>query len=205
MRKIIFLTLALLPLFSFSQEYSEVVQVEGKTADQLYASAKEWIAKTFVSANDVIQMDDVTAGKLIGKGYAEVANSYTTAGMMKLTMFITWKLNFTITIAVKDGRYKCDITDISVTQYVPGSQYMNDIKSPLSDYFKNKDFYKNATDPEWLFSNGDISGTTVSKSSAKQIAPIYGCYYKLIDQTDDKMKSIMLSLQQAMKTSEADW
>ena len=76
--------------------YTEVVEMPGVTKDVLYSRAYEWFAKSFVSANNVIQMQDKEAGKIIGKGcYGFDKN----------------KVNFTLSIYLKDGKYKYEITD----------------------------------------------------------------------------------------------
>lgn len=46
--KKLFLLFAFLPFFSFAQEYTEVVEMPGETADQLYSNAREWFAKSFI-------------------------------------------------------------------------------------------------------------------------------------------------------------
>ena len=45
------------------------------TKDILFVRANEWFAIKFVSANDVIQMIDKDAGKIVGKGYVKVVYS----------------------------------------------------------------------------------------------------------------------------------
>src|SRR5687768_10177439 len=59
-----------LPLDSVTNRvtFSEVVKIENATKDELFTRAREWFAKTFVSAQNVLQMDDRVSGKLIGKG-----------------------------------------------------------------------------------------------------------------------------------------
>ena len=52
MKKLI-AVLLFLPLCSFAQQYSEVIEISNKTSDQLYSTAKEWFALTFKSSNDV--------------------------------------------------------------------------------------------------------------------------------------------------------
>ena len=42
--------------------------VEGVTANELFSRAKTWAAKAYVSAKDVIQLDDRDSGRLILKG-----------------------------------------------------------------------------------------------------------------------------------------
>jgi hypothetical protein len=204
MKKLIFILCLMAPAICFTQEYSEVVQVEGKTTDQLYIAAREWFVKTFVSANDVLQMDDPVAGKLIGKGNTVISESYTSGGAIKFPMVIEFKIDFTISVAVRDGRYKCDINNIFVQPDVRDSQYKS-AKMPLFAYFKNKDYYKNGSDADWLVANGDTAGYKITKSMAKQTCVVNHAYYNMLVKTDEWFKNIMLSLQEAMKTSEADW
>lgn len=85
--------------------YTEVVQLEDTEASQilLYSRAREWYATTFRSSIFVIQMDDKELGKLIGKGNFKIAT----------TAYLTDShIDFTISVFVKDGRYKYTITDL---------------------------------------------------------------------------------------------
>ena len=66
------LILLILPLFSFGQDlnkeangYTEVIQVE-LTKDDLYQKLNEWVAVSYNSANEVIQLN--TTEKIIIKG-----------------------------------------------------------------------------------------------------------------------------------------
>ena len=83
--------------------YEEVVTVEGTYAEGIYIRANEWFAKTFNSAQDVIQMQDKEAGRIIGKGSISVT-------LMKYQQGF---FEFTISFYAKDGRYKYIITDIN--------------------------------------------------------------------------------------------
>lgn len=91
------------PLDSISKKasYSEVVNVTGKS-DQLYNKALEWFAVYFASSNDVIQIKDKEAGKIVAK-------------------FIIGNINgipptsATFIVYLKDDRYKYSINDIIYT------------------------------------------------------------------------------------------
>lgn len=89
-------------------EYKIIDSAKGITADQLYTNARAWVAKTFVSANAVLQMDDKQAGKIIGKGNMRtpVKNAF---GMVIGDDII----NFTITIDVKENKYRVILSDFS--------------------------------------------------------------------------------------------
>ncbi len=86
-------------------KFQEVVQVPGVSADALYSRAKEWFAETFVSAQDVVQLDDVANHKLIGKGITEEYSSY-------LVFDGSAHAKFTIKIECKNGRYRYSIYGI---------------------------------------------------------------------------------------------
>jgi hypothetical protein len=94
--------------------YQGVVEVAGATKEQLYTRAYEWLAKAYRSANDVIQMQDKEAGRLVGKGTASVRARGLSAGYVR----------HTLTIYLKDGRYKYVLTD-----FVHESGGMKDVYS----------------------------------------------------------------------------
>lgn len=80
--------------------YQGVVEVPSVSKDQLYVRAHEWVAKTYRSANDVIQMQDKEAGQLITKGLTRV-----TLHVMGMNAD-AGVIRHTLTIYVKDARYK---------------------------------------------------------------------------------------------------
>lgn len=107
--------------------YQEVVKVEGITKDELYIRAREWFAKTFVSAQDVIQMDDKASGKIIGKG--------SSSGFYSILMsIIPYSLTYTVSITAKDGRYRYEISPFLVDGYPTEPHYVlyNKGKGPLA-------------------------------------------------------------------------
>lgn len=86
--------------------YSEVVEVKGQTAQQLYLRAKEWYARVFNSGKAVIDLDDNVNFKLIGKGQTAFVFKNTLGGEPG------GEIHYSITLMAKDGRYKYIITDI---------------------------------------------------------------------------------------------
>lgn len=86
--------------------YSEVVFVDSLANKQeLFSRAREWFAKAYKSSTNVIQMEDKESGKIVGKALLSV--NLTSLGMQQNGGYI----NYTITIYVKDGKYKYEITD----------------------------------------------------------------------------------------------
>ena len=189
-----------LPLFSFAQEYSEVIEVPGKTADQLYSSAREWFAITFKSATDVLKMDDPVSGKLIGKGSSHISESYVTDGLIKVPIKLDWYPSFTIGISIKDGKYKCDITEIIIKSNVQGSG-IAPIEKSFKELFDQKDNFKNGRDPEWFTKNVEGAGK-LSKNMIKNSAKVYESYYNMITKTEQEFSNLLASLQKKMKETD---
>lgn len=183
MKKLL-LIFVLLPLFVFSQDYSEIVKVPGKSASQLYLSAREWFAESFKSANDVLQMDDKENGKLIGKGSMPVSVQYKSAFN---TVPIILHATFTIKVSVKDSTYKYEIGPIFID-----SGGVHSLKE-----------YQDASNPDvarqLLISQGRIKNPSdkMVKTTADFNADIYRA-------CDAEFKKTIESLKSKMKYKE-DW
>jgi hypothetical protein len=203
MKKLIFIIYCFFPALCFSQEYSEVVQIEGKTAQQLYTTAREWFAKTFVSANDVIQMEDPVSGKIIGKGSNHITESYVVGkGITVMHTKIDWYPNFTLKIEVKDGRYKYELTDIKIKS----SSEFGTAEVPFADYLAKEDEYKNGSDPEWLLANPlpEFKDFKMNKSTARIFAQTNEATYKLIQNTKTSIDNLIADLKTNMAKAESN-
>lgn len=123
-------------------DYQGVQRVDGVSKDELYIRAREWFAKTFVSAQAVIQMDDKEAGKIIGKGVAR-------SSFVMLLTPVSYTLYYTVSITVKDGRYRYEITDF-MAQGDPSKYNYSPVKVPLDAY---------AIDPKNRSKKGEYKGS----------------------------------------------
>jgi hypothetical protein len=88
--------------------FTEVVTVERTPAKELYLRAVSWLAHSVVDAESVLEVQDRESGTLISK----VAIPYepnVASSSENIRGFIT----FTVTIMVKDGRYKYMISDFT--------------------------------------------------------------------------------------------
>ena len=97
--------------------YQEVVKVDNTPQAELYNRAKSWFAKSFRSANKVLQMYDKDLGKLIGKGSEPLTYKYALVNM-------NYTLHYTLAVVVKDGRYRYEITDITVPDDDPAGYHL---------------------------------------------------------------------------------
>ncbi len=110
----IFLSILIVPLIGFSQTSANVIdaftfKLVDSTQDtkaNLYTRARQFIALEFSSAKEVIQMDDKESGKIIGKGIF-LTTQKLALGIPKQSI-----VRFTVTIDVKDNKYRCIINDV---------------------------------------------------------------------------------------------
>ena len=75
--------------------YQEVISIDSTNQQDLYDKLHQWVAKTYVSANDVIQYNDKDTGKIIAKGLYKTTN-------------YGWEvyLRHTLTLEAKDNRFR---------------------------------------------------------------------------------------------------
>lgn len=108
MKRLLFFILLFIGLTTVKAQtpisFSEVVQVESISKEDLYQRAKGWATNTFRSSNDVIQLDDKENGQIVGKGLFKYVQRY--------GIFV-WDctIRFTVTVVVKDGRYRYEINN----------------------------------------------------------------------------------------------
>lgn len=91
-------------------EYSKVIQADSLDKTALFVSLNDWFATTYNSANDVIQMADKEAGKIIGKG----SFSFSAPGGMWSPIHHTrGNVRYTISVTIRDNRYKVEIENFN--------------------------------------------------------------------------------------------
>jgi len=114
--------------------YTEVVSADSSSKDLLYSNAKEWFVHAFNSANNVIQYDSKDEGKLIGKGNFTFHGKAFTSGTSS-----TGPVTFTITIEVKDNKYKYTLTDFDHESFglVPQTEPKGMMKVANRDLWKD--------------------------------------------------------------------
>lgn len=91
--------------------FTEIVQVESATKDELYQRGRLWFASTFGDSKAVFEIQDKETGELVGKGIVKGKSAYRALGKDWIT---TYCYSFMLRIVVKDGRYKYDVTHIKI-------------------------------------------------------------------------------------------
>ena len=153
--------------------YTEVVHVDTSINKlESYSRAREWFAKQYKSSTNVIQMDDKESGKIVGKALMQVYHR--ALGSNHPSGYI----NYTISIYLKDGRYKYEITNFYHT-----GQYVGD-GNRIDDYGPCEDM---------IHTKKKIMGMSYQKTFN---------YYLL--QLDDNIKLLIVSLKNSMNTKAID-
>lgn len=93
----------LLPIDSETKQftYQGIKEVANVSKSDLFSRAFEWVAQSYNSAQNVVQMQDKEAGKIIIKALHSVSSKGYDAGTV----------SYTLSIYIKDGRYKYVLTD----------------------------------------------------------------------------------------------
>ena len=89
---------------------TSVVDIPGKTKDQIYIGAKTWIAETFRSAKAVVEVDSKEDGLIIGNGNIP----YPCAGASDCIGTSTFKVGFTMKCEIKDAKYRVIFSNIRI-------------------------------------------------------------------------------------------
>ena len=100
-----FLTLVffamILPVYSQKPiECDTIIECPGASADKIYKSMKYFVAENFVSAQNVIQLDDKEEHHLLCKGNIRLEVKSLTWSMLDGV------INFTLELLAKDGKYR---------------------------------------------------------------------------------------------------
>ena len=112
--------------------YEYVYQIDSISKNELYVRAKNVYLRLFPATKDVIQNEDKENGIIAGKGNT----SFIEPGRFGLNL--EQKIRFTLSITVKDYKYRVQLFDIYYTSSVAGP-IDNPIEiSYLKDYKKNQ-------------------------------------------------------------------
>ena len=121
--------------------YSKVVPMDSVDKNELYLRALSWANSNYKNPTDVIREKDANAGKIVCKHRFKITNPPNKEGFEKDAGLVM----YTLTIQVKDQRYKYELSEINWKQlsYYPIERWM-DTSAP--GYEKEYDHYLKQTD-----------------------------------------------------------
>ena len=111
-----------------------VIECPGKTQEDLYKKALDWVAVTYKDPEEVIK------AKIVND-YIRIEGSSENLILLNVLGKSYYRARYQIEISLKDGKYKFDIIDIR--QYTPSSKYTSGGWAPLNiayttDYYNKK-------------------------------------------------------------------
>ena len=134
--------LGILPLQNGKITYSDEIQLQGVSKDEIYKRTKHWFINTYSSAKDVIQLDDKENGEIIGKACFKEKWPLSFYTSMSVNV---WK---TIKIQIQNNLVRFEISDFRLKNYYlqPQNQSITDGGIPLEEWnkghnSKNMKFY----------------------------------------------------------------
>lgn len=98
------------PLPEGEKTVMSVVEVPGKSKDQIYIATKTWVAENFKSAKAVLEVDSRQDGLIIGNGNIP----YPCAGLSDCMSQASSTVAFTVKCEIKDYKYRVNFTNIRI-------------------------------------------------------------------------------------------
>lgn len=135
MKKLLLILLCLVSITATAQyEKSQVITLDSTySKGKIHSKLLEWATKTFVSAKNVIHLDDREGGKIIIK--CIFLTSVIRGGVV-----LSNGTNATIDITIKDGKYKIIVNNLIIIH--PSTQtsysYENVLEGGYPFYLRNK-------------------------------------------------------------------
>jgi len=140
-----------------------VTEAEGKTKDQLYSKAMEWISKNYKNPREVIKAS-------IENEYIRIEGSSKTLVCLNSLGKKFYNSIYQIEIGFKDGKYKFDVIDIK--SYMEDMGWTDVIISSPSPYFNKKGevrgifkYYPEYIPPYFNSLNNSLKGYIEGKES----------------------------------------
>jgi len=204
MKKLL-LVLLFVPLLSFGQELNDdgsitkVVNVE-MSADEIYSKINEWVAETYNSAEAVTQLNSKT--KIIIKGNSVLR-------LKSGGSEVDYRLKHTISISIRDKKYKMDLSLGKVT-----SSAAANISMKVSDFWltygkkKTKDQYlewsKNQFS-KYLSYKGKKLQRNIKKYVVDALDDNYSGYEFNSNTFDKMVNSFFIDIENKVNAEEDDW
>lgn len=145
MKRNIFFLLSFLTIHIYAQDapfvISEVIEIKNVDKNELFVRGREWFNENFKNSKEVLQIQDKETGELSGKGIFTI--SYVFHYMGEKTA--KTNVSFLLSLWVKDGKYKYELTNLVETELGFGTITVSDeTKHKLSGFNEKKmnDMYK---------------------------------------------------------------
>jgi hypothetical protein len=94
----------------YVSDIEEIINVPGFSKKQIFDELKIYIAENFNSAKAVLEYENKESGTIIGNGRLP----YPTNPGIQAAALRDWTIPFTMRVDIKDARFRCTFTNISI-------------------------------------------------------------------------------------------
>lgn len=94
--------------------FTDVVQADGMTKEQIYEKAKMWIVSTLKSGDNMVELDGTNSSKIVGTGNLIIPKVEINE-KMNYHVFRNYVLNFKFIVFCKDNKYKYSVENFHLT------------------------------------------------------------------------------------------
>jgi len=98
------------PVTPEQANFERVVEAPGKSQDEIYKIIKVWMAKSFGSSKEVIELDSKEDGIIIGNGIID----YPCQGLSCMAKE-DWTVPFTMQIDIKDEKFRLTFSNVKLS------------------------------------------------------------------------------------------
>ena len=92
--------------------YQEIIEVPGQSKEKIFEKSKQWLALNFSSSKKVIEYENASEGKLIGKGTLSL--SFTIEDTLIGPQTTMYGVGYTITQDIKDNKTRISFDNIAL-------------------------------------------------------------------------------------------
>lgn len=119
--------------------YTDVSQVDGIAGKEIYTRALNWFNSYYKNPTDVIRENEADKNRIMGKHRFKIFNEADKKGIVTEAGYV----EYSVTVAARDGRYKAEITNINWKQisYSPIEKWMDKSSAtwlPAYDHYLNQ-------------------------------------------------------------------
>jgi len=112
--------LIFIPVLTFAQQKSEVVELSGKSAGELYRNAKEYLVINNKPGNLIIQIDNPSEQKIVSSGVKNIRYS-----LQNYPTYID--VNYAISLQFKEGKFEYSV-------YIKSIKYEDGFELSYDDF-----------------------------------------------------------------------
>jgi len=94
-------------------EFTDVIQLEGMSKDEIFKKAKMWMVSTLKSGDNMVELDGSTSDQIVGTGNLKpLINDVKTKNRFRIQ---DANLNFKFIVFCKEGRTKYTVSNITLS------------------------------------------------------------------------------------------